>query len=213
MAKICFNSNIFITIAVIAVLFIYFTQKSSNLQPIIIQTQPTKPEPTLVPEKVIEEGVKVGPPVLDKVLSPIEIRDKDDLQDPLRFPYKRFSNFQYPSNPEIFNIHTQGYPDTPHLQGYLYDQTDKGRVLPFFGSQLIPHRNRYRYYTMLDNVGLNLKMAPKLEIEYRLENGKPRKLQEKEIYDGDIVKINELMPGKFVVKFQDKNYLSYKPYL
>lgn len=142
-----------------------------------------------------------------RYVDPVRIQDNKNLLDPYKYPEKRLDRHNLylknlAVNYKAYGLHSQGYPDTPILRGYLYENKPisgvNKRILPLFGYETYPNSRRYKYYTVLEEVGLDI--APKIEIEFRIENGNPRKLKYRELYDDDVVVINKLEDTRFTVR-------------
>ena len=104
--------------------------------------------------------------------------------------------------------HTRGFPDTPKLRGYLYENVSNNqnrRILPLFGYETYPNSHRFKYYTLLNDQGLANHLAPKIEIEFIINNGRSRKINKKELYDDDIVQMNNLETSQFTVKLLERD--------
>lgn len=138
---------------------------------------------------------------------PISAEDNRRLIDPLVFPDKRDDRHNLhlkdvAIRTGLYGNYTRGIPDTPILRGYLYENVDNvsRRILPLMGYETYPNSRQFKYYTILNNVGVALYIAPKIEIEYIVYKGKPKKINKRELYDGDIVQMNELDKSRFTVK-------------
>lgn len=157
----------------------------------------------------------------------------DPLQDPRQRP-DRYLLGPIPFNP-LFNVPTQGYADTYRWMGVLIhtskkdyddncahgcdrrknnyrhrDKDDKdgkddpnevldmnNRIIKFFGRQKTPGSNQYQYYA---NISSGNDMI-KIWINHQ-----------KELYDGDLVYINELN-GRYRVQLNKNDDVAYNPYL
>lgn len=131
---------------------------------------------------------------------PIKTRDIVDMRDPLSYPYNRpdRSNILSNYNNGFYNIATQGYygsSDTPHIMGLLYgtkkNNTGNQKILPLFGNQVYRNSNKYDYYTTVDNVIRAGQLVTKIPIETK---------NNKELLDGDEIKINQYIDDVFIVK-------------
>jgi hypothetical protein len=137
----------------------------------------------------------------DRMVDPVKLYDYKKLKDPLEEPTNRPD--RYLLGPleyrKMFNLPTQGYPDTYRWMGILVsdDATDdKNKILKLFGRQKYPRSNEYQYYVMI-NMGHD-------QVKVHIE-------QKRELYDNDPVTINEL--GKtYKVKLNKDDEMEYNPY-
>lgn len=205
--KICINTNtLFILIFILIIfyyLYVFMDNSITRLDPVtkdsLLQYQH---QPSL--EHINSHG---------KIIDPIRTQDNKDNMDPSKFPETRLDRHNLlPVGHRLIGLFSQGYSDTPILRGYLYENKQNGRrILPLYGQETYPNSRRFRYYTLLNDIGIAIHLAPKIEIEYIIRNNKPHKIHEKEIYDGDIVQMNELETSHFIVKLLAKDNLYY-PY-
>lgn len=115
------------------------------------------------------------------------------LKDPLREPSRRMPRYIYGDlnlDPNYFNIHTRGYPDSYSQQGYLIDNTadlkDKNRILPLYGRQKYPNSIEYEYYIEI--------LTGDIPRKFKLEK------QKRELYDEDKIKIDIMNNKEYSVK-------------
>jgi hypothetical protein len=138
------------------------------------------------------------------VEDPIVQEDRYTMKNPLSYPESRLDRHNMDIRDKILghkaSIFTRGYPDTPKLMGYLYQVDNRSKVLPLFGYETYPNSQTYKYYTIISDIGLAVHLAPKIPIEYYIENDRPRKINGKKLYDDDIVQVNDLDHTKYIVK-------------
>lgn len=225
---VCFNTNIvLILIIIFAGLLYYYQNHINNIKKNAMKKckpcKPCKPCPTIIqtyhsqPAQIIQQEQPIHPVVSE---DPVILKDKRDLHDPLRFPEERLDRHNlYLKDMAIRSglayTHTRGYPDTPKLRGYLYENTADGkdrkdgngqrRILPLFGYETYPNSHRFKYYTLLNDQGLSNHLAPKIEIEYIIKNGRQQKINKQELYDDDIVQMNNLETSQFTVKLLERD--------
>jgi uncharacterized protein YaaN involved in tellurite resistance len=98
----------------------------------------------------------------------------------------------------MFNYPVRGYPDNPHWLGLLISTTDEptNQILKLFGRQKYPGASQYDYYATI-NVGLE-------QIKVKID-------QKKELFDDDIVLIDEINKS-YKVKLNKNDDFSYNPY-
>lgn len=115
------------------------------------------------------------------------------LKDPLREPTRRMPRYIYGDlnlDPNYFNVHTRGYPDSYSQQGYLVDNTadlkDKNRILPLYGRQKYPNSVEYEYYIEI--------LTGDVPRKFKLEK------QKRELYDEDKVKVDIMNNKEYSVK-------------
>lgn len=212
--KICFNTNIIILVILLFgfLLYLYQQNTNKNIEYKIINT--CKKEPIRnhhiqhhhIQQQDIRDTIR---PSLSS--DPVKRKDNLDMRNPLVFPEERLDRHNlYLRDKMVDNrlayVHTQGFPDTPKLRGYLYENTDKPnrRILPLFGYETYPNSYRFKYYTILNDVGLSIHLAPKIEIEYRVANNSLQKLNKNELYNNDVVQLNNLETSQFTIKMLDK---------
>lgn len=202
---ICFNTNIvLISMTIFIGLLCYYQYHMNNIK----KCEPVQSCKPCKPCKPIQQM-----PIQQMLIQdPITLKDKHDLHDPLRFPEERLDRHNlYLKDMAIrsglAHNHTRGYPDTPKLRGYLYENVDKRkrRILPLFGYETYPHSYKFKYYTLLNDQGLSNHLAPKIEIEYIIKNGRERKINKQELYDDDVVQMNNLETSQFTVKLLEKD--------
>jgi hypothetical protein len=138
----------------------------------------------------------------EQTMDPIKIYDYKKIYDPLENPTKRPEKYIIGDIGirKYLNIATQGYPDNFHLIGTITndDTSDNfNRVLKLFGRQKYPKSNEYEYYVMINMGNDNIKV--------NLSN-------KKELYDDDVVKIDELNK-EYTVKLYKQDELIYNPFV
>ena len=195
---ICLNTNIaiLIIISILIIAYYYHTQ-------LVILGQQINKKCKIQQNKTVEKII-IKPPPNTKPVDIVEETDKENLINPLRYPEERLDRHNlYLKNLAMDSTYTRGYPDTPKLRGYIYEIVEdhsRRRILPLFGYETYPNSRRIRYYTILSNIGLNKYIAPKIEIEYKIINNRKTKINNQELYDDDIVQMNDLEESKFIVK-------------
>ena len=87
-----------------------------------------------------------------KIIDPIRIQDNINNVDPSKFPDARLDRHNLhlrnlAVDYKLLGIHSQGYPDSPIMRGYLYENNEHAnrRILPLFGQETYPNSRRYRY--------------------------------------------------------------------
>jgi hypothetical protein len=166
---------------------------------------------------------------------PVYKADQISLKDALIFPEQRLNRDElYMKNMALrtgmIGNFTSGFPDTPKLYGYLYENMEEivaghrngpqcqqnvninvntvrnRRVLPLLGYETYPNSRQFKYYTILNDVGVNMQVAPKIEIEFKMnDNGRLQRINKRELYGGDIVQMNTLDCSLFTVKMLGKD--------
>ena len=198
MSKICFNSNIvlFVTFGVIIYLAFFHHKYESLIQELLNK------------RKRINKIERRNSRIERRPPPSIKMIENSNIRDPLVFPEERLDRHEYYL--KNLPIYTRGYPDAPKLRGYLYEKKvgkENRRILPLFGYESYPNSRQFKYYTILNDVGLAYHLAPKIEIEYRIMNNRPFRLNRRELYDNDVVQMNELEKSRFIVKLLNKDEL------
>jgi hypothetical protein len=112
------------------------------------------------------------------------------------------------TNPQ-YNIYTRGYPGKYSWMGILINIAEPGdnasfsqdnKIIKLFGRQQYPGSTQYKYYVTI-NTGND---QTKINLD--------KDIYKRELYDDDIVIINELGMS-FKVKMNDSNWLEYSPYV
>jgi len=112
------------------------------------------------------------------------------------------------TNPQ-YNIYTRGYPGKYSWMGILINVTEPSdnasfsqdnKIIKLFGKQQYPGSTQYKYYVTI-NTGND---QTKINLD--------KEIYKRELYDDDIVVINELGMS-FKVKMNDSNWLEYSPYV
>lgn len=208
--KICFNTNtIFIIIAFIIFLIYYVQDYIYNLK--------LKGTEKVCPPCIINQNPKriynIKKKNYELPIDYVSEKDRNDLQNPLTFPEERLDRHNLILKDVAINSglafqHTRGYPDTPKLRGYLYEnsKSKNRRILPLFGYETYPNSQRFKYYTIINtNTNLIYQMIPKIEIEFIIRNGKPKKIHQQELFNDDIIQVNDLEPAFFTVRLLEKD--------
>ena len=192
--SICFHRGTFlimVTIMIIAttIFFYYNPQKNNSLfmsetkcPPCEIKKEAKEPTATNETKIVINED--------NPVVNPFVEYDRRALSDPLA-PYRRLPAYLYPRYPLSTKlIFLLSYPELFQFMGNLVRQRDQ-RFVQLFGRQTYPGSNQYEYYGVAkDDMGLKVK----LQIDVK---------NDKELYDGDKVKIPTLGTGEFILHLND----------
>lgn len=214
--KICLNTNIIILIILLFgfLLYLYNEQVNKKTKYKLINTCKKEKVKYIPLHNPIHNNVHTplhNP--IHNIRDPVKIKDNIDIKSPFVYPEERLDRHNLYLKDKMLDhklayIHTQGYPDTPKLRGYLYENTNdthKRRILPLFGYETYPNSYRYKYYTILNDVGLSIHLAPKIEIEYIMKNSSLIKLNKRELYDNDIVQLNDLETSQFTIKLLERN--------
>jgi hypothetical protein len=195
---ICLNTNIAVLIIISIIIIAYYY----HFQLVLLGQQINK-KCQIQQNKTVKKII-IQPSPNTKPVDIVEETDKENLINPLRYPEERLDRHNlYLKNLAMESTYSRGYPDTPKLRGYIYeiaDDNSRRRILPLFGYETYPNSRRIRYYTILNNVGLNKYLAPKIEIEYKIVNNRKTKINNQELYDDDIIQMNDLDESKFIVK-------------
>jgi len=209
--RLCFNKSYFIllSIAIVVILFYQFLnlQKKSSCPKLECPsiTCPTcpkcpecptnnngsqNPQPSIPPPAPPIPPAPPLPPSHPTAFGyPSDIvrnYDYHKTYDPLEEPARRVARYDIPPYhmKRIIDIPSRGYPDNFTQFGILVKQGDpsenkNNKILRLFGRQQYPGSYRYEYYTALNSGHDQIKIP----VETRAK---------KELYDGDVIHINEL---------------------
>ena len=165
-------------------------------------------------DKVIDEKVKIVEKVVEKPIinSPndyyrrdlLKEYDRAVLYDGLEAPLRRVPRhvLHPPYFHNMVNIPTQGYPDNYRLLGLLIkvsNNSNENKILQLFGRETYPSSSRYEYYTSISAD------VDRIKIPIYSKNNK-------ELYDDDIISINEL-GDDYKVQLHKIDHYRYNPYL
>ena len=124
----------------------------------------------------------------------------DSLEAPIRRVPRHVLHPPYFHN--MVNIPTQGYPDNYRLLGLLIkvsNNSNENKILQLFGRETYPSSSRYEYYTSISAD------VDRIKIPIYSKNNK-------ELYDDDIISINEL-GDNYKVQLHKIDHYRYNPYL
>lgn len=129
--------------------------------------------------------------------------DYGKIIDPLVEPTRRIARHELPPYyfRRLIDLPTRGYPDNFTQFGILIEEGKKekdsdNKILRLFGRQEFPGSNRYEYYTAINSGADQIKI--------------PINVRQQELYDGDIVFIDELNK-KYRVKLHKYDAPKYYP--
>ena len=222
MTTVCFDKTFFVIILVIAVFVILYnhyslTQENKNLraslqlstdnnklqtQPFqqIQQTHPSHPSQPFQPTQPFQQTQPFPP--IPPIGQMVKDYDHRQLNDPLSPPLKRDDSAIIPSQimrPDLFNVPTRNGPGIYHKMGYIKtnDPAADYKILTLVGRPRWVSSTQYQYYvttTKKDDT-----------IKFFLDNYR------RELYDGDIVKINQLDDIEYIVYIDKDLDLEYNP--
>jgi len=213
------DRNIIVITSIIAILtlvFIYFSLKADNLVYIYPNQSnkcPTQQCPTqeYSQEVVVEEKpvyLQPSHPTVSNI-PPDAIRQYDysKLNDPFTEPTRRVARHDIPPYfmKQMIDLPTRGYPDNFTLYGVLTrldkkkgsEKYEDNQIIRLFGRQIYPGSHKYEYYTTVNSGHDQIKIP----LNTRRRD---------ELYDGDKIRIEELH-GRYEVKLHKYDAPKYYP--
>lgn len=200
--KICFNQNAFLIAIILLTIIILVFNKYFNDCP--------KCESNVNRNNNINnENILISsryPKTNNLINKLLKKRDQDSLNDPLTAPTRRLPKHIYPTDiatTQIFNEHTQGYPDNYHYIGNLIRRNDE-KIVKLFGRETYPGSNKYEYYGLTSDKsgGSEIKIPVKVNRDF-------------ELYDKDEIDIDFLdtSKGKFILYMNEYDQPRYNPFI